>query len=130
MKQLLYLLSISIGGAIGALSRYAMSLLIPRETLSSFPWSTFVVNVSGAFFAGLLLAFSIKFEIPTHVKLFVLVGLLGAFTSFSTFALENVLLITSGKAYLALANILASNIFAIVAFYLGFLLTRIFASCR
>jgi len=124
--KLFYLLSIALGGALGALSRYSVSLLIPRETISSFPLSTLVVNVSGAFFAGLVFALSTRIEIPIEYKLFILIGLLGAFTSFSTFALENALLLNSGKTYAMATNILASNIFTIAAFYFGSWLTHIF----
>jgi len=131
--QLLWLArlaSISLGAIIGSLGRYALNLLIPRETISSFPWNTLITNLLGAFVAGIIAALSTKFNIPKNIKLFIFVGILGAFTSFSAFALENFLLLNTGKLYLAITNIVASNTFGILLFSLGFFMFQFLLSLK
>jgi len=130
MKQLLYLFSVALGGIIGSTARYATNLLITRPSVSTFPWSTFVVNICGSLLAGILLALATKYNISHATKLFIFVGILGAFTSFSAFALENFLLFTSGKIFLALTNIVVSNVIGVVVFALGFFTTQFLMHCK
>jgi len=130
MKQILYLSSVALGGIIGAIARYSVNLIIPRATISTFPWSTFAVNIFGSLLAGILLALSTKFAISHTIKLFIFVGILGAFTSFSAFALENFLLFTTGKTVLAITNIVTSNLFGIIVFALGFFATQFLTHFR
>lgn len=84
---------IALGGAVGANFRYWLGLWITERTAEGFPWSTFLINVSGAFVLGVL-ATGINRHLPPQapwreeLNLFVLIGVLGSYTTFSTFALE------------------------------------------
>ncbi|MDQ3798284.1 MAG: fluoride efflux transporter CrcB [Acidobacteriota bacterium] len=82
------ILSVAIGGACGALARYALNLLLAK-TFSHFPFATFFINVTGAFLIGFLLVFfADKFTAAENLRLAVIVGFLGAYTTFSTFEME------------------------------------------
>jgi len=113
-------LFIAIGGAAGAVSRYLVDTWVSEQTMSSFPWGTFVVNISGSFVLGLLSALAIdRSVLPADIRLPVLVGFVGAYTTFSTLMLETWRLVESGSNALAIANIVGSGMLGIVALVLG-----------
>jgi fluoride exporter len=95
-------LFVGLGGFLGAISRYAVGLLLP---VTDFPWATLVVNAVGCLAIAILAARAL----PTHISLFLIPGFLGAFTTFSAFGLETVRLLQS-QPWLAAANI-AANLF-------------------
>lgn len=117
---------IAAGGAVGAVLRYWLSGLTHRFVPGIFPWGTLCVNLAGAFVIGLLWGVSEVASFSSHFKLLIFVGLLGAFTTFSTFALENFSLLRDGETGLALVNIFASNVLGIVVVYGGFFAARYF----
>lgn len=84
METVSKFLFVAIGGAFGAVTRYGLSLIF-ANTLSPFPFATFLINVTGSFLIGLLLT---KFETDETVKLLFVTGFLGAYTTFSTFEFE------------------------------------------
>lgn len=100
--------SVLVGGALGAISRWVVGELLGSDT-ASFPWATLTVNVTGAFLLGAAGVVLIE-RLPggEHVRALVLIGFLGAYTTFSTMALDGVLLIESGKVATALAYWLAT----------------------
>ena len=107
--------AIGIGGALGALARYGVDRLIEHHLLSTFPWSTLVINVSGCFLAGLTIAAVVdRHHEPSWIGLGLVTGFLGAFTTYSTFAQETYHL---GAAHLGLAvtNIAVSVIAGLAA---------------
>jgi len=119
--------AIALGGALGALSRFWVSDLIYQTYGRSFPWGTLAVNLLGSFLIGFLyILLDNRFNDYPELRAILMVGFLGAFTTFSTFSLDSFLLIESGYWFKALINIL-SNVFAcLFAVWLGFLIGRFF----
>ena len=128
-------LAIAAGGAIGAMMRYGVTLWSHESRLwyntgwdQTFPYGTLIVNVLGSFLIGFLTILLIqKFSSVEWLKLFLFVGVLGAFTTFSTFSLESVELLSSGKTSMALinmaANLIGSVLAAATGLYLGKMLS-------
>jgi CrcB protein len=101
--QLRLLLLVAAGGAIGSVLRYGVAGWLDR---ASFPWGTFVVNLSGTFLLALLFFVSVgRGLFGPEARTFVFVGVLGGYTTFSTFGLETVALARAGNTALALANV-------------------------
>lgn len=121
MTKILFL---AAGGAIGTLLRYSLSGLTYRFFDSVFPWGTLFVNLAGSFVIGLLWGFFDIENFSSNVRNFIFIGILGGFTTFSTFALENFSLFRDGEIKLALSNIMASNIFGIILVFAGYLLSK------
>lgn len=109
-------LLVGIGGAIGAMLRYAISLL-PAKT--DFPILTLITNVIGAFAIGLIVAFAAKHKMSDNIILLLKTGVCGGFTTFSTFSLESVNLFKNGKTGLAVTYALLSLVLCILAVMLG-----------
>lgn len=121
------LLAISAGGALGAVARHGVNVLSLKLMGSAFPWGTLAVNVMGSFIMGLLIAIFAHFWQPSHeVKLFLITGLLGAFTTFSTFSLD-VATLWERSAYLPVAGyVLASVVLSISALFAAMFMVRSF----
>jgi len=119
------LVAIAAGGAIGAVLRYWVSTAVQGRTGTIFPYGTLTVNVVGSLLIGFLYIWLLErlAEGPA-VRAFLLIGLLGAFTTFSTFSLETLNLMESGHLVKALVNVLASVIVCIGAAGLGVLAAR------
>jgi CrcB protein len=114
------LVGIAFFGALGALARYGVDGAVSRHWPGAFPWGTFVVNVSGSFVLGFL--FVLLTERTTAdpwLRSSLTIGLLGAYTTFSTLSLESYRLLEDGALWLALANTLGSVAAGLVAVYLG-----------
>ena len=89
MDSLTKVLAIGIGGAIGAVARYLINISPLANLFEKFPFPTFFINITGSFLIGfLLILFTDKFQINENLRLAIMVGFLGAFTTFSTFELE------------------------------------------
>lgn len=118
-------LSVAFGGAVGALGRYWISGWVGRiNPYPLFPLGTFVVNIAGAFVLGAFLGYSLssRMLISPALRSFVSIGLLGAFTTFSTFTFESVEAIRSGDFRFALINIFGSLLLGLAAVWMGLLL--------
>jgi CrcB protein len=116
--------AIAIGGALGAPARYEVSQLV-HVASNSFPWATFVTNVSGAFVLGLFLTFTLERFPPTrYLRPFFAIGFLGAFTTFSTMAVETVTLAKDGYVVLGVGYLIASIGAGLVVTYLGTAIAR------
>ena len=88
METITRILAIALGGALGAVARYGLNLLFAK-TLAPFPFATFFINVTGSFLIGFLLVlFADKFTVGENLRFAVIVGFLGAYTTFSTFEME------------------------------------------
>jgi fluoride exporter len=113
-------LAVVLGGALGALARYGLDGLIERRTFSVFPWSTLVINVSGCFLAGAVVATLVDHHhLPPALRIGLVVGFLGAYTTFSTFAQETVDLAKTHDYALALTNAVASLTIGVAAVLAG-----------
>ena len=118
------LISLAIGGAIGTLLRYLLSGLTHKYFEGVFPLGTLAVNLIGSFIIGLLWGL-IEFEnISPVLRTFIFVGILGSFTTLSTFTLESFNLIRDGEIKFALANILANNVLGLLLVFIGFSMAR------
>jgi len=119
------LLLIGLGGFAGAVSRYVVDGFVSDRTGGSFPWGTLVVNVSGSFLLGLLFAMTAERAIlPAEVRGPVMIGFIGAYTTFSTYMLESWGLIESGSWGPALANLGGSVLVGLVAVAAGLIIGR------
>ncbi|MCK5106003.1 MAG: fluoride efflux transporter CrcB [Elusimicrobiales bacterium] len=117
MSKVLLLMA---GGGIGTLLRYQMANLTYRFSSGAFPTGTLVVNLIGSFIIGCAWAFFERSLISPNIRLFFMIGLLGGFTTFSTFALENFNLIRDGSIKFFIINVLVSNIAGILLVFAGF----------
>jgi CrcB protein len=118
-------LAIAAGGAIGALLRYWTSTAVHSRLGTAFPYGTLAVNVTGSLLMGFLYIWLIdRLAVGPALRAFVLIGMLGAFTTFSTFSMETLNLLESGQPAKALANMLISVSVCIIAAGLGVLAAR------
>ena len=111
-------LTVACGGALGAMARYGISLALPYK--SGFPFATFAVNVGGSLLIGVAYVFIVeKMLLAGNYRELMMVGFLGALTTFSTFSLEVVGMIQTHQYPIALTYVVTSLIFCIVAAFLG-----------
>jgi CrcB protein len=103
------IVAVALGGAVGALLRYALRELLPSVTEGRVPLATIAANVTGSFLLGFLaITLLQRASVPAELRIGITVGLLGAFTTFSTFSLETVDLIEGGDWPFALLNVTLS----------------------
>lgn len=118
---------VALGGALGAIARYWLSHLLNSRWSLSFPLGTFVINVTGSFIIGFFLIFADeRFKLHPHWRLLIAVGFVGGYTTFSTFAFENLKLIEAGDFFSAMLNIILSLVVGFIAVWLGAILARQF----
>lgn len=115
-------LAVALGGSLGAVARFWVVQQMNRLQGGQFPWGTFSVNVIGSFIIGLAFVFfAIRYTgLPGIWRSFLVVGLLGAFTTFSTFALEGLVLIQQSQYGLAALYMTGSVLTCLLAVALGF----------
>jgi CrcB protein len=118
-------LLVASGGAIGSVARYLVGQWMTRFFGAAFPYGTLTVNVIGGFIMGLFIELlARRFEGSPELRLFVAIGILGGFTTFSSFSLDVVLLWQRGEVGTAAFYVLASVILSIGAVFLGLWLAR------
>jgi CrcB protein len=111
---------VALGGALGASARYGLDRLIERSSSTVFPLSTFTINVTGCFLIGLISASLVdRHHLPAWLRIGLVVGVVGGYTTFSTFAQEALDLGTIHHVALAAAYIAASVVVGMVAVYAG-----------
>jgi fluoride exporter len=119
------MLAVGIGGIIGAVARWQISEWSVDRWPSSFPWGTFLINVSGSFILGLYLASVAERSAGRSVtRLFVATGVLGAYTTFSTFVYETARLVQHGESTTAIAYVAASLVVGVAASVSGIAVGR------
>ena len=116
--------AIAVGGALGASARYGIAQLIDVAP-DEFPWATFCTNVTGSFALGIVLALVLeRFASTRFVRPFLATGFLGAYTTYSTFAVEADLLVRDGHVAIAVAYVAASLVCGFVAVWSGMFVAR------
>ncbi len=117
--------AIAIAGAFGAVARYGVGQLVGGAGTNGFPWATFIINVSGSFAAGVLVVlFTSRFVSSEVLSAALLIGFLGAFTTFSTFSVQAQQLLEAGAAATVFAYVASSVVVGVGAAWLGVALGR------
>lgn len=118
-------LLVAAGGGIGAALRYLLGGWIASRLGPDFPWGTFIVNVSGCLLIGLVLGLVERGALPGEARLFLAVGVLGGYTTFSTFGYETLRLLEGGELLPAALNAFGQLALGLVAVYLGLMAARL-----
>jgi fluoride exporter len=119
------LLAVALGGALGSLLRYFTASAIQSAAWPGYPWGIFVVNITGGLAMGLIVELSaLKLQLTPEVRAFLTVGVLGGYTTFSTFSLDSVLLIERGQYMTAALYVTGSTLLSILALFAGLWLVR------
>ena len=114
---------VSLGGILGCNARYLVSSWAAQRFGMTFPYGTFIINVSGSIFLGFFMALVRDRDlIHPHYRLFFATGFAGGYTTFSTFMYESLLLVQSGSALLGLLNMLGSLLIGLLGVFVGFVL--------
>lgn len=118
-------LAVALGGAIGATARYWLAGLIGRWLGTGFPWGVMIVNVLGCFVMGLLVeVMALKWSVSEPMRAFLTVGILGGFTTFSSFALDTATLAARHDTMATAFYVAGSVALSILGFYVGLILVR------
>lgn len=122
------LILVALGGAAGAVTRYVVDGLVADRATGAFPWGTLVINLSGSMLLGVLFALAVERGVlPAAVRAPLMIGFLGAYTTFSTLMLESWRLWEDGAAGMALANAFGSVALGLVAVFVGLVIGRALA---
>ncbi|MSU62870.1 MAG: fluoride efflux transporter CrcB [Pedosphaera sp.] len=124
---------IFLGGGLGSIARFAGSGFIARHFGETFPWGTLLVNVTGSFVIGCFAALTEtdgRWLVAPSVRQFVMIGVCGGYTTFSSFSLQTLALARDGEWFKAGANALLSFVLCMVAVWLGHLLAANFNSTK
>lgn len=124
---MIHIVVISIGGALGALVRYWMAAAVNAQLGRDFPYGTLTVNIVGCLAAGFLSVLLIeKFDLSAEWRSALLIGFLGAFTTFSAFTMDTWHLIETGESFKALINVMFTVIVCLTANWVGIIAARQF----
>jgi CrcB protein len=116
---------VAIGGAIGAVFRYLVAGYVQKKVGISFPVGTLTVNVLGSFIIGFFIQYALEYlALPPYVRALVVVGFLGAFTTFSSFSYETISLILEGEWFKAFIYFLVTNLLCFIATFAGIISAR------
>lgn len=119
-------LLIGLAGLVGTLGRYALSGIIARRFGETFPTGTLVVNVAGCFLAGFLFyLMQERFLVNDTTRMVVMIGLLGGFTTFSSFGLQTFTLLRDGEIWFAAMNLVGSNLLGLLMVWAGYTLAKV-----
>jgi CrcB protein len=114
------ILLVGIGGALGSIARYIVSGIDYKFSGGVFPVSTLAVNLAGSLIIGVLWGLCEVTTVSSHARMFLFIGILGGFTTFSTFALENFNLLRDKEYAIAVANILLTNALGVAFVFIGY----------
>ena len=118
--------AVAIGGALGSIARYALSTYIFDISSHKFPYATLIVNVLGTFVMGILFVVIVeRSAMPSEMRSLLMIGFVGAFTTFSTFSLDALGLWQNGHIFMSLVYMLATIILCLIAISSAIWLTRL-----
>ena len=119
------ILMVAMGGAVGSSFRYLVGVAAMRFLGMGFPWGTMIVNIAGSFIMGVLIALlALRFSVGNEVRAFLAIGVLGGFTTFSSFALDVVSLYEKKQYFASMGYMSISVIGSILALFLGLFVVR------
>ncbi|MDB4582366.1 fluoride efflux transporter CrcB [Draconibacterium sp.] len=119
------ILIVGAGGFIGSVMRYLVQIFVEKGLATTFPWGTFVANITGSLIIGIVFGLAEKGDLlSSEWRMFLAVGICGGFTTFSSFAYNNLMMIKELSFGQLLWNIGGSLFFGILAVYLGIILVR------
>ena len=119
-------IAVAFGGAIGSVARYFVGIASGKVFGLGFPWGTLIINVVGSFLIGVLAELlALKWDLPQAARVFLIVGVCGGFTTFSTFSLEAAVLMERGQLWPAASYIAGSVVLSIAALFAGLHLVRL-----
>lgn len=124
MEGLIRILFVALGGAIGSVFRYLLSSAIPLWLGRVYLWGTLSVNILGSFIIGIAWAYFEQNSMFVNWRLFIIIGVLGGFTTYSSFSLEVLNLFREGQIKIAVLYIIGTNLFAISAAFGGYVLIK------
>ena len=120
------IVSISLGAVIGALSRHYIMVSLARLLGTNLPWGTLLINVLGSLLMGILIELlALKLSLSQELRALLTVGILGSFTTFSTFSMETALLIQRGDFTTAILYSLGSVVIGVGALFIGIYIVRV-----
>lgn len=117
------IIAVALGGALGSAGRYLVALSVGRCSRLNFPLETLAANLLGCLLIGLFWGYFERVSLSNEFRLFLFTGVLGGFTTFSTFARENIQLLRAGEPAQAVAYLLLSNLLGLTLVAAGFLLS-------
>jgi CrcB protein len=119
-------LAVAVGGAAGSIGRFGIDQAIERRSFAVFPWATFTINMTGCLLIGLIVASLVdRHDTPAWLRTGLVVGFLGGYTTFSTFAQEGLDLMREGQSGVAVLYAVGSVLVGLVAVYAGMALGRV-----
>ena len=117
---------IALAGLVGTLLRYWLSGFVARKYGEAFPWGTMAVNLLGCLVTGAVFFLSEeRFLVSPTVRTVILIGLLGGFTTFSSYGLQTFTLLRDGEFGLGILNMIASNVLGLFMVWIGYVLARV-----
>ncbi|RIJ47118.1 fluoride efflux transporter CrcB [Maribellus luteus] len=120
------ILIVGTGGFIGSVLRYLVQLFVEKGLSSTFPWGTFIANIAGSFIIGIVFALAQKGNLlSAEWRMFLAVGICGGFTTFSSFAYNNLMMLKDGVYGQFIWNVGGSLVFGLLAVYLGMILVKV-----
>ena len=120
-------LAVAVGGALGSLARFWLAAAMAMLTGPRFPWGTLLINVVGSFVIGLVAAVTLspaRIAMHPDLRIFLMVGVCGGFTTFSAFSLQTLELLQSCAAWPAVGYVLGSVVFCLAAVWCGWLVGK------
>lgn len=120
------IITVALGGAMGAVSRFLVGNIVGKALGSAWPYGTFIINIVGCFCMGVLMTVIVERQLlPAAWRLFLCVGFLGGFTTFSSFGYETISLINNGKLVEAFAYVGGSVLLGLLATAIGVYVGRV-----
>jgi len=121
-------LAVALGGALGSLARFWVGAVMTMLTGPRFPWGTLLINILGSFVIGLVAGWTLppaRLPMPADMRIFLMVGICGGFTTFSAFSLQTLELLQSGESWAAAGYVVGSVLFCVAGAYAGWLAGRV-----